>query len=341
MFARFMVLGLVCATGSLGAQVGTKIAADPSASTLGTVHGVVHRASGLSGIGQQLILRRPDGTDPLLVTANARAEFQIAELTPGSYELAPAHADGEPVPVTVTSGGDTEADILVQDRGESKTTQTAAPPLDNSFFHRLGRAYVADWSGTAPSQVTTETRRGTPAPLASPPFPASDWPIGGTNVIGSVDGQSYPLMQAIDQNKGRNKIFGWVEVGANGSTNNKTNASKGIPSNFPSAYDEYANTVQLDQAALYFDKYIDTVQTDHFDWGYQLTLLYGVDYRFTTAHGILSQQLLLKNNQYGFDPVMFYLDFYFPKVADCITLRGGRYISLPDIEAQLAPNNYS
>jgi hypothetical protein len=39
--------------------------------------------------------------------------------------------------------------------------------------------------------------------------------------------------------------------------------------------------------------------------------------------------------------VMFYLDFYFPHVADGMILRLGRYISLPDIEAQLAPNNYT
>ena len=56
---------------------------------------------------------------------------------------------------------------------------------------------------------------------------------------------------------------------------------------------------------------------------------------------MLSQQLLVKNNQYGFDPVMFYMEFYVPKVAQGLDIRVGRYISLPDIEAQLAPNNYS
>jgi len=213
---------------------------------------------------------------------------------------------------------------------------------DNGFFHRLGRAYLADWAGHGPTTaVPQQDRRGTPGPLSSPPFPASDWPIGGTVTIGVPDGQIYPLMQAINQNKGVNKVYGFIEIGANGSTNNKSNASKGIDSNFPSAYDEYSNTVQLDQAVLYFEKIEDTAQKDHFDWGYRLTLLYGSDYRFTTSHGILSQQLLLKNSQYGFDPVMFYLEGYFPKVAEGMTVRVGRYISLPDIEAQLAPNNYS
>jgi hypothetical protein len=215
------------------------------------------------------------------------------------------------------------------------------PALDPSFFHRLGRAYVADWAGNGPGSAIPETRRGTPAPISSPPFPASDWPIGGTTIIGTADGQTYPLMQAINQNKTQSKIYGWIEIGANGSTNNKSNAGKGIPSNFPSAYDEFANTIQLDQAALYFDRIPNTAQTDHFDWGYRLSLLYGTDYRFTTAHGMLSQQLLVKNNQYGFDPVMFYMEFYVPKVAQGLDIRIGRYISLPDIEAQLAPNNYS
>jgi len=236
---------------------------------------------------------------------------------------------------------DATTSTSVQAPAPSASVTPTPPALDPSFFHRLGRAYVADWAGTAPVTALPQTRRGTPAPLSSPPFPSSDWPIGGTTTIGVPDGQSYPLMQAINQNKSQSKIYGWLEVGANGSTNNKTNASKGIPSNFPSAYDEYANTVQLDQAALYFDRIPYTTQTTHFDWGYRLTLLYGVDYRFTTAKGMLSQQLLLKNNQYGFDPVMFYMEFYVPKVAQGLDIRVGRYISLPDIEAQLAPNNYS
>jgi hypothetical protein len=222
------------------------------------------------------------------------------------------------------------------------TAPAPAPPLDNSFMHRWGRAYVADWSGNGPgTAVPQDPRRGTPPPIPSPPFPATDWPIGGTTIIGSPDGQTYPLMQAIDQNKSVNKIYGWVEIGANGSTNNKTNAGKGIAANVPAAYDVYSNQVQLDQAAIYSERIENTAQQKHFDWGYRVALLYGVDYRFTTAHGLLSQQLLVKNAEYGFDPVMFYYDAYFPHVAQGMVVRVGRYISLPDIEAQLAPNNYT
>jgi hypothetical protein len=55
------------------------------------------------------------------------------------------------------------------------------------------------------------------------------------------------------------------------------------------------------QVALYTEKLANTVQTDHCDWGFRLSSLYGQDYRYTTSHGILSQQLLVKNAQYGYD----------------------------------------
>ena len=57
----------------------------------------------------------------------------------------------------------------------------------------------------------------------------------------------------------------------------------------------------LDQLALYTERLADTTQTDHFDWGFRLANLYGQDYRYTTAKGMLSQQLLVKNAQYGYD----------------------------------------
>ena len=37
---------------------------------------------------------------------------------------------------------------------------------------------------------------------------------------------------------------------------------------------------------------------------------------------------------------MIYGELFIPYVADGLMIRVGRYISLPDIEAQLAPNNY-
>jgi hypothetical protein len=91
---------------------------------------------------------------------------------------------------------------------------------------------------------------------------------------------------------------------------------------------------------LYAERLPDSVQRDHVDWGYHLTALYGTDYRFTVGKGYLSGQLLNDRHQYGFDPTLEYVDVYVPQVAQGMNIRVGRFISVPGIEAQLAPNNY-
>ncbi|MDQ2840859.1 MAG: porin [Acidobacteriota bacterium] len=236
-----------------------------------------------------------------------------------------------------------------------------APPQDppastnvaaESFFKRLSQAYLTDWKGAStasgastspPNANAAPAFRGYPAPVDGPPFPFAVWPYGGSVVIGQPWTQAAPLMTALWNGphgdawkRSRVQIYGWLNFGGNVS-----NSSQGGYSNFPAAYAERANTVQPDQEVLYFERQPDTVQQDHFDWGFRLSLLWGLDYRFTTTKGIFSNQLLGKNQEYGFDPVMAYLDFYFPHVAQGMDVRIGRYISLPDIEAQLAPNNYT
>jgi Putative beta-barrel porin-2, OmpL-like. bbp2 len=240
-------------------------------------------------------------------------------------------------------------DILPAAESSSSDGPVASPaPAQKpkaGFFARWGRAYIADWTAGSDEDPPPPERRGTPPPISSPPFPASDWPIGGTQEIGAPDYQTYMLQTAIDGGDSTKlskvKWYGWLDVGGNLSTNNRGNASKGIPANWPLAYDEFPNMIVLNQIALYTEKLADTVQRDHFDWGFRLASLYGQDYRYTTSYGMLSQQLLARNQQYGYDPVMFYTDLYFPKIAHGADLRIGRYISLPDIEAQLAPNNYT
>jgi hypothetical protein len=220
---------------------------------------------------------------------------------------------------------------------QASTTPTANDAIRDNFFHRLGTAYLADWR-PAPASGTdaAPVRRGYPAPLESPPFPSTDFSVGGTSVIGAPDTQTYPLMEAINHNRSRVKVYGWLNGGFNVSTSNK-----GDGANSPAAYYYNPNRLTADQAVLYIERLPDTVQTKHFDWGFRFAQLYGQDYRYTTAKGIFSQQLLARNHENGYDPVMFYVDLYFPHVAKGMNVRVGRYISLPDIEAQLAPNNYT
>jgi hypothetical protein len=203
------------------------------------------------------------------------------------------------------------------------------------FIFRLADAYKEDWNPTQPAGPDP-ARRGYPGPLDSPPFPGVDFSVGGTPAIGAPDTQTYVLMQAINQNRSRIKVYGWLNGGFNVST-----SDKGDGANAPAGYDVNPNRVTPDQEVLYIERLPNSVQTEHFDWGFRLAQLYGEDYRYTIAKGIFSQQLLARNHEYGYDPLMFYVDLYFPHVAKGMNVRMGRYVSLPDIEAQLAPNNYT
>jgi hypothetical protein len=226
-------------------------------------------------------------------------------------------------------------DPAPQGSGIATGGQNASTNSDNvlrgNFFQRLAQFYKQDWAGKNPT-AASPAKRGLPAPLDSPPFPSSDWIYGGAPDIGASDGNTYPLMSALGLENSRNKIYGWVATSINFSTSGHNN--------FPVSYDVFPNKIELNQAVIYVERLPDTTQTSHFDWGYHVTAFFGTDYRFTTAKGYFSQQLLKFNRQYGFDPVLEYLDLYFP-VKDGLNIRVGRFLSVPGIEAQLAPNNYN
>jgi hypothetical protein len=204
-------------------------------------------------------------------------------------------------------------------------------PEAKGFFARWMAFYREDWAET-PSTAPAPARRGAPSPLDSPPFPNSDWSYGGSPVIGEPDTNSYPLMTAINQAGSRTKIYGWIDPTLNFSTSANRND--------PEANDAYSNRFELNQLVLYAERLPDSVQRDHVDWGYHLTALFGTDYRFTTAKGYGNGPWVNDHRQYGFDPTLEYVDIYIPQVAQGMNVRIGRFISVPGIEAQLAPNNY-
>jgi hypothetical protein len=214
---------------------------------------------------------------------------------------------------------------------KTSAAQTAGARWQGNFFERLGGFYQADWTGRLPS-AAAPARRALEAPLHSPPFPSADWGYGGSPLLGVPDGNVYPLMTALKRENRRTKVFGWVA--------GRVNASTSAKNNLPLSYDIFPNRVELNQAVVYVERLPDTVQKTHFDFGCHLTAFYGIDYRFTTAKDYLSRQLLHKNRRYGFDPVLEYVDLYFP-VKEGLNIRMGRFLSVPGIEAQLAPNNYN
>ena len=222
--------------------------------------------------------------------------------------------------------------------------------LGQDFTTRLVRYYQLEWGkAVAPSDPSAPPGRRSdtawpPTPASSPPMPFTEWPYGGTQNIGVTRPNSIdsPLMVALGNTQvghaledAHIQIYGWFDPAGNISSNKIKQGG-----NAPAAYDYTPNTVQLDQAVIYVERLADTTQNDHFDWGFRLSGLYGVDYRYTTALGLFSNQLLKENKLNGFDLPMMYVDLYFPFMQG-LDVRIGRFISIPDIEAQLAPNNYT
>ncbi len=235
-------------------------------------------------------------------------------------------------------------------RADDAPAAGCAPDSANQgFWQRLGDSYRSHlaWNGGDPAAAPTSVVGGAPVPESNPPWPYSTWNVGGSEAIGSENMYYNALMDALYCGPGgqslkesRFTVYGWVEPGGNVSTSkSRFNFATGTGGNYPAAYSYEPNTLQLDQAALYIERTPDEIQRDHFDWGGRFTALYGTDYKYTFAQGIFSNQYTNAEKPYGFDPVMYYLDFWFPKFAEGENVRVGRYISIPDIEAQLAPNN--
>lgn len=181
-------------------------------------------------------------------------------------------------------------------------------------------------------------RRALPAPFISPPFPSGEYqgyPLIGVPASDTV----YPLMKAVYDSpcgeaikKSKIQLYGWI--------NGSGNLSNCKNSNTPDSYWIVPNKFELDQFVVRLERVVDSVQTSRMDVGFRGTFLYGMDYRYMTAGGWTSYQLLEDNNLYGYDFTELYTDIYTPKVAQGMIVRVGRWIACPDIETQFAPDNY-
>lgn len=214
-------------------------------------------------------------------------------------------------------------------------------PNANGFLHRFYKAYYDQFfpPETPEPEEPEPARRTNPSPWRSPPFPVNEYqgyPLLGVPYSGLTD----PIQKALEGDSdwgqaikdSRIKFSGWVT--AFGDVANSRN------SNVPASYWINPNTIGLDQLVFRLERYADTVQQDHIDWGFRSIGMYGQDYRYTTAGGWGSNQLLKHNMLDGWDPVEQYFNIYIPGFLAGTDIRVGRWIACPDIESQYAPDNF-
>lgn len=286
----------------------------------------------------------------------------ISALVLGQAELSPtalpapavstpiSTADPEPIAAPAKGPAKEEPAAEACPNGSSSKESEKA---EGCFFRRLAKAYCDEFkpkkdngdskdetcNGNGNGNGDAEPpRRAMPAPFDSPPFPSAEYqgfPLVGVPVSSSV----YPLMKAIydgpcgDAIKdSRVKLYGWINASGNWSTCDNSNTIL--------SYWVKPNSVVLDQAVLRLERETDSVQTDHIDVGFRVTGDFGIDYRYFTAGGWFSDQLLVHNLLYGWDPTEVYTEVYIPWIAQGMKLTIGRWIACPDIETQFAPDNY-
>lgn len=214
---------------------------------------------------------------------------------------------------------------------------------DGCFLFRLYKAYYDEFF---PSKKETgeeepeKPRRALPSPWDAPPFPNNEYQ--GYPLIGvpAPDPDQYPIMKAIyGANTGWSECIKDSRISFSGWVNASGNWSTARNSNIPEVYWIVPNHYELDQLVFKLERYPDTVQTDHIDWGFRAVALYGMDYRYTMAGGWGSDQLLEHNLLYGWDPTEVYVNVYIPYFLGGTDIRVGRWIACPDIETQYSLDN--
>ena len=255
--------------------------------------------------------------------------------------LAATGALAQSTSATATSASEKKT---VSSPAPSDAAETSDPSsaCQNGFFRRFWDANADEFrkKDDQAQEETPPARRALPAPFDSPPFPSGEYQ--GYPLIGvPASDSAYPLMKAINGGP-CGDTFKNLKINIDGWVNASANWSNARNSNAPTAYWLVPNALELDQLVLRTQRTADTVQTDHVDWGFRSVLLYGQDYRYMVAGGWqpASDELLLRNEQYGLDLTEQYFEVYLPGITQGMMVRVGRWIACPDIETQYAPDNY-
>lgn len=192
----------------------------------------------------------------------------------------------------------------------------------------------------SPSQPPPPQEERKKPPVFPPTYSIGPTPFGDFTgpSFGSSTPDRFPLMLGLQGtwigwllDGNRTQLTGWTEV--------SYNASSARHDNRPTGFDYRANELVVQQNVLRLDRPADT-GSKHFDWGGRVDLMLpGTDYFYTLQRGLFFGQLADSKQVYGIDPVQFYVDLWFPEVAQGTTLRIGRFTAHGGVESALAISN--
>jgi hypothetical protein len=166
-----------------------------------------------------------------------------------------------------------------------------------------------------------------PAASSAPPQAATDRWLLMQALQGTWEGS------LLDEN--RLSLTGWIDASFTASSDRNTN--------LPMGFNYLPNQFAIQQNWIRFDRSVVTSDTTEPTFGFRSDwILPGIDYRFTVARGLFSDQLTANHGQpdtYGIDPIQFYGEAYFPTVAQGMDVKVGRFFALYGIETVDAISN--
>lgn len=190
-----------------------------------------------------------------------------------------------------------------------------------------------------PAEAPRNPATGEPVPGASAPLPLEETPRVEEEAAkgpAAAPPERWILMKAMQGtwmgyglDAARIQVYGWTAGSYNLSSVGGTNS--------PVVWDDQANQFMLQQHWVRIERPVVTDGTTQPTWGFRSDWLFGTDYRFTLANGLLTGQLtdnrLGQPNQYGVDPISFYGEVYIPTVAQGLDIRVGRWFTPFGVES--------
>lgn len=202
-------------------------------------------------------------------------------------------------------------------------------PLAVAVFAERGKELVQATEAEPLSKPIEITAAVLPA---SQPPPAAEEPA----VPAAAAAERWLLMRALQGtwpgavlDGHRLAIWGWTNASFNFSSASKVNA--------PVVWDDKADQFLLNQHWVRFERSVVTSGTTEPTFGFRSDWLFGSDYRFTLPRGIFNNQFTERENglpnDYGVDPIAFYVEGYFPTIGQGLDVKIGRYFTPFGVES--------
>jgi hypothetical protein len=152
----------------------------------GAIRGIIRDPGGLLPLPQaQVIVRKADDSSSRTAISSTEGSFVFANPPAGRYQLEgkkDGFANSRMASFELAAGQSMSQDVTL---GTSVSSKHDPKKTDQRvFFYRFVKAYTDDWKETS-DPAPDAKRRGFPAPVDGPPDPFSDWPYGGSVVIGA------------------------------------------------------------------------------------------------------------------------------------------------------------